>query len=177
MPRPITAPATIYAWPYEPLADGPGLFASPSLLSITSSDLVYEELDESAYQLFVRYHLDDLPQTADEPIADFAGELALMQTDLLELADGRLQVDVYWQSEISLDEELVAFVHVLGPDGLIGQHDAPPAEGRWPVSWWQTGQIIRDRHLLELAEPFDARAAADTDRPLQGSDGRKTPCL
>ncbi len=155
LPRPVAVPAIIYAWPYEPLQKMPEHLPSSSLLSITSSDLVYGELDDSAYNLFLRYQLDDLPSSANEPIADFAGELTLLRADLLELADDRLQVDVYWQLEMALDEELVAFVHVLGPAGLIGQHDAPPAEGRWPVSWWQTGQVIRDRHSVNLDQPYD----------------------
>jgi len=56
-----------------------------------------------------------------------------------------------------LVKELVVFVHVIGQDGLIGQHDAPPAEGRWPNSWWQAGQVIRDRHIVDLDQPYDAR--------------------
>ena len=74
---------------------------------------------------------------------------------MAELSDDWLQVDVYWQAETALDEELVVFVHVVGPEGLVGQDDNPPAEGRWPKDWWRAGQIIRDRHTISLDEPYD----------------------
>lgn len=157
LPQQITAPAAIYAWPYEPLVYGPERFPSPSLISIDSSDLIYGELDDSAYNLFVRHQLENIPQFESEPIADFAGELVLLRTDILELADDQLQVDVYWQLDALLDEELVAFVHIIGQDGLTGQHDAPLVEGRWLNSWWRAGQVIRDRHIVDLGQPYDAQ--------------------
>ena len=175
LPQQITAPASIYAWPYEPLEYIPEVLMSPTLISAANSDLVYGELGESAYYPFVRYHSSALQQSAADPIAEFVGGLSLRHVDVLELADDQLQVDVYWQSDAVLDEELVAFVHVVGNDGLLGQHDAPPAEGRWLKSWWQAGQIIHDRHIVSLDEPYDAGKHQVLVGLYQTSTGERLP--
>jgi hypothetical protein len=149
-------PATFFVWPYEPLDYIPDRLTSPALISAADSDLVYDELNNSAYQLFVRYDAEPLPEKLAKPGLQFAEGMMLQGAEILELADGRLQVDVYWQSDRKLEEELVVFVHVVGADGLLGQHDAPPAAGHWQASWWRPGQVIHDRHIVMLSEPFDA---------------------
>jgi hypothetical protein len=156
LPQPIMPPATIVVWPYQSLDYIPEVLAPPVLISTSSSDLVYGELDESSFHLFERFHAEEAGQLDGDPLAEFAGGLTLVQADVTELADDRLQVDVYWQSAAALDEELVVFVHVMGPGGLLGQHDVPPAEGRWLESWWRAGQLLQDRHIIELDEPYDA---------------------
>ena len=76
--------------------------------------------------------------------------------EISPLADGRLQVDLYW-SLVSgeIDRQVVAFVHVIGPEGLIGQSDSVPGDGNWPVQWWREGLIIADARLLALAVPYE----------------------
>jgi hypothetical protein len=155
LPGKISAPAAIYAWPYDALAFVPEHMEHAALISVTSGELARADLNESAYSLYVRYGLQELPGTANEPLATFADLLSLQQASMVELSDGRLQVDVYWQAETALDEELVVFVHVVGPEGLVGQDDKLPAEGRWQKDWWRVGQIVRDRHTLNLDEPYN----------------------
>ena len=156
LPQQITAPATIYTWPYQSLEYIPEILAPPALIMTGYSDLVYGELDESSYYLFERIQSKVPANATIDPLAEFEGGLSLMQADISVLADDRLQVDVYWQSDAELAEELVVFVHVVGPDGLLGQHDAPPAEGRWLVNWWRAGQLVHDRHIVQLDEAYDA---------------------
>ncbi len=155
LPSQISLPFTFFVWPYEPLDYIPDFLTAPALISTSASDLVYDELDNSAYQLYLRYEAEQVPQNLTNPAVQFEDGLTLQQADVLKLADGRLQVDVYWQSEKELDEEIVVFVHVIGADGLVGQHDGPPAAGHWQASWWQSGQVIHDRHIVALSEPYD----------------------
>jgi uncharacterized membrane protein len=155
LPDKIVAPAAIYTWPYDPLDYIPGLMEPPAVISVTPGELARSDLNESPYSLYVRYGSEELPAVTNEPLAAFADLLLLQQTGVAELSDDWLQVDVYWQAETALDEELVVFVHVVGPEGLVGQDDNPPAEGRWPKDWWRAGQIIRDRHTISLDEPYD----------------------
>jgi hypothetical protein len=155
LPEEIDAPAAIYAWPYSALDFVPELMDRAALISVTSGELARTDLDKSAYSLYVRYGLEELPETVNEPLATFADRLSLHQANVIEMGDGGLQVDLYWQAEMALDEELVVFVHVAGPEGLVGQDDNPPADGRWQKDWWRAGQIVRDRHTLYLDEPYD----------------------
>ena len=175
LPQQITPPATIYAWPHEPLDYVPEVLASPALISAANSDIVHGELEYSIFQLFVRYQSEESDTITTDPIAEFSDGLTLRRADVLELADNKLQVDVYWQSDDVLDEELVVFVHVLGAKGLLGQHDAPPAEGRWYNNWWRTGQIIRDRHIVSLDEPYDAEQHQIQIGLYPASTGKRLP--
>jgi hypothetical protein len=54
-----------------------------------------------------------------------------------------------------VNQQVVAFVHVLGPDGLIGQSDSVPGDGTWPAQWWRRGLTIADSRQLVLDEPFE----------------------
>ena len=175
LPKQITVPATIYAWPHDPLDYVPEVLAVPALISAVNSDLVHGELDESSYQLFVRYQSEEPPSNTSESVVEFTGGLSLQRTDVLELADDRLQVDVYWHSDMELDEELIVFVHVMGANGLLGQHDAPPAEGRWYNNWWRSGQIIRDRHTVSLDEPYDPKQHQILVGLYKASTGERLP--
>ena len=155
LPGKIGVPAAVYAWPYDALDFVPERIDRAALITVTSGGLARTDLDESAYLLYVRYGLEELSGIKNEPLATFADLLSLQQANVAELDDGRLQVDVYWQAEMALDEELVVFVHVSGPEGLVGQDDNPPAEGRWQKEWWRAGQIVRDRHTIKLNEPYN----------------------
>ena len=175
LPHQIAAPAAIYAWPLDPLDYVPEVLAPPALISAENSDFIHGELDESSYQLFVRYQSEELPTITGDPAAEFTGGLSLQRADVLELADDRLQVDIYWQSDMALNEELVVFVHVMGVNGLLGQHDAPPAEGRWYNNWWRAGQVIRDRHIVSLDEPYDPTQHQILIGLYKASSGERLP--
>jgi len=64
-----------------------------------------------------------------------------------------MEVTLYWMALEPLDENLTAFVHLIGPDGKrISQHDGPPAESFSPTTRWEPGEIIPDRHLMPIPE-------------------------
>ena len=66
---------------------------------------------------------------------------------------GVMEVTLYWMALEPLDENLTAFVHLIGPDGKrISQHDGPPAESFSPTTRWEPGEIIPDRHLMPIPE-------------------------
>jgi hypothetical protein len=48
-------------------------------------------------------------------------------------------------------------VHLLdGAGEKIGQHDAPPGGVYYPTSLWQPGEILRDRHTINLPSSLPA---------------------
>lgn len=67
--------------------------------------------------------------------------------------EGVLEATLYWMALGPLDEDLTAFVHLIGPDGRkISQHDGPPCESFSPTTRWEPGEIVPDRHLIPLPE-------------------------
>lgn len=155
LPEAPGLPATLYAWPYESLDFVPRLLPPPALVRVTEGPLARGDLEETPYPLFVRYAALPLP-AGDDVAARFAGGLQLRQAEATVLPDGRLQVEAWWQGETAVAPEPVIFVHVIGPEGqLVGQADGPPADGRWPLAWWQPGYVVADRRLITLPEAYD----------------------
>ena len=48
----------------------------------------------------------------------------------------------------------IAFVHLIGPDGLITQLDAPPGGAYWFPHWWQEDQLVHEQRILTLPAPL-----------------------
>lgn len=65
---------------------------------------------------------------------------------------GAIDVTLLWSVAENPDPdtpEMTVFVHLIGPDGaLAATADAPPDSGRFPTSYWQTGDEIVDEHRL-----------------------------
>jgi len=74
---------------------------------------------------------DDLPATL-EPQASFV-------------------VRLVWSTAATLTADYTAFVHLVGPDGVIvAQHDRPPLGGFYPTSGWVLGEPVDDVYTLTL---------------------------
>lgn len=155
LPGPIHPPAAIYAWPHEPLDYIPQALSPPALITAETGSLARNDLEETAYPLYVRYGSQPRPQQR-EVLANFDDQLQLREGVVSSIASNRLAVDLYWSTETAVQQDLVVFVHVTGPDGMVGQDDAPPADGNWHWSWWQPGYLLRDRHVMTLSQPYDA---------------------
>ena len=54
-----------------------------------------------------------------------------------------------------LEVSLKSFVHVMDGDEIVVQSDGIPADGLWPTTWWQPGQLVQDPHALPLSGAFD----------------------
>ncbi len=64
---------------------------------------------------------------------------------------------LYWTSVAPTDVDYTAFVHLTAADGqLAAQVDGPPAQGAYPTSLWEPGEIIPDRLSLPLAGTLPA---------------------
>lgn len=79
--------------------------------------------------------------------------LAGFDWDVSDPGDGtrRVTVTLHWDAAARPDRDYTVFVHLLGPDGrVLGQHDGPPAGGRWPTGLWRPGESVLDQHTIEL---------------------------
>jgi 4-amino-4-deoxy-L-arabinose transferase-like glycosyltransferase len=147
---PLPETAVIYAWPYDGLDAVRQAIQPPALVTADWGSLARGDLEASAYPLYARYGVQPSP---DWPVqATFGDSLALHDVEVERLANGDLQVDVVWEGATAVPETLTAFVHIVGPDGLIGQSDGPPGAGLWPAHGWQTGLLLRDRRIIALPD-------------------------
>jgi hypothetical protein len=155
LPDRTETPTAIYTWPYESLDFIPEILTDPALILIGEGSLARGDLDDLPYPLFVRYASATFPADLGSPLAQFSDQLSLSRADVEILDENQLQIDLYWQADEPVDENLTVFIHVNGVDGLIGQDDNPVSGGRWPNAWWRPGLLIRDRHIVHLNEDYD----------------------
>jgi 4-amino-4-deoxy-L-arabinose transferase-like glycosyltransferase len=86
--------------------------------------------------------------------ANLEDRVALVSYDLdaVSVDPGeKVCVTLHWRATAPLDEEYTVFVHLLSRNGsIVGQDDSPPVSGLYPTIYWQEGQIVPDRHCLEV---------------------------
>lgn len=150
----VVAPAAprtaVFAWPYASLNFVPQILPPPARIGVREGSLARGDLEETGYTLYVRYTSEgDPPPTA--PLADF-GPVRLQSAQTVPLDAQGVEVELCWQADTAVPSNLVAFAHVIGPDGLLGQTDAPLAQGRW--MWWQTGYTVCETRAIGLETPF-----------------------
>jgi hypothetical protein len=62
-----------------------------------------------------------------------------------------LKLSLYWRADTSPAADYTTFVHLRDASNqTVAQKDTPPANGRYPTSLWDTGEIIVDEILLSL---------------------------
>lgn len=82
--------------------------------------------------------------------ATFGSSVELLGYDATVEAS-RLTITLYWRDVAPLTVPYTVFVHVAEADGkVVAQHDGPPHDGSYPTTVWETGEIIRDRHVVDL---------------------------
>lgn len=131
--------------------------------------------------------------------ADFDGQTTLVGLDInnpksapkgavenLKSGD-TLTIQLYWRAEAEFDRNYTAFVHLIGPDGLLyGQVDQTPGAGAFPTTGWLPGEYIADAYTIPIAStapPGDYHIEIglydpDTGQrlPVSGPDCPAEPC-
>ena len=59
---------------------------------------------------------------------------------------------VYWRALRPIPKDYVVFVQIVGPQGLVAQHDSQPDWGGYPTSLWDVGELVADAFTLSLKE-------------------------
>lgn len=69
-----------------------------------------------------------------------------------EIARGQtLPLDLIWRAERVVDEAYTVFVHLVDAQGRVARDaDSPPFSGLYPTNRWQVGEVLRDRHILQI---------------------------
>ncbi|MEM7344859.1 MAG: hypothetical protein AAF485_11505, partial [Chloroflexota bacterium] len=94
----------------------------------------------------------------------FNGQLTLLGYDVT--ADGtqplssspdtpisNLHLTLYWQVDSPLDINYTTFFHLRDATNTpVAQKDSPPAQGRYPTSLWDSGEIIVDQLILPIEQ-------------------------
>lgn len=67
----------------------------------------------------------------------------------LETRDWELAL--YWRAKAPVEKGYTVFVHLVDQEGrLWGQGDGVPVGGMYPTSAWLPGQLVEDRHVIQV---------------------------
>jgi hypothetical protein len=81
------------------------------------------------------------------------GLITLLGYDL-NFEDGTVDVTLYWRCDAVSQTDYTTFVHVRASGGQaetpLAQKDRPPADGAYPTSLWDPGEVIRDYIQISL---------------------------
>lgn len=146
-------PVSLYTWPFGDLEFVPRLLADAEMVMVRNGRLARGDLEPEPYPLYVHYA--SAPQPVASTPVNFDGRFWLQNSKVTQLDEQTIQVDLTWQKNGTELPNQVAFLHVLGGNGLISQNDAPPGGPYWFAHWWQPDQWVQERRILHLPQPFD----------------------
>ena len=99
---------------------------------------------------------DEVPNRRRHPFAEGVSLIGFStRRDASRLPDGGavLETDLFWQAERAVGQDYTVFVHLYDAAGhLVASHDGTPVYGYLPTSRWPVGQIVRDRHDIQLPD-------------------------
>ncbi|HID62307.1 MAG TPA: hypothetical protein EYP49_06150 [Anaerolineae bacterium] len=83
------------------------------------------------------------------------GQIELLGYDLeienWELGIGDFELILYWRAKAVVENDYTVFVHLVDQGGkLWGQSDSVPMKGMYPTSAWLPGQLVEDRHVIQV---------------------------
>ncbi|MCP4357800.1 MAG: hypothetical protein GY796_07285 [Chloroflexi bacterium] len=128
--------------------------------------LIERWLDEHAFKASdnwigdVRFVTYAVPQTAatemetavNLPVGDSITLIGYTQNEVSNLKPGDiLQLTLFWQTAVPLEQRTKVFLHLIGPDGqLVTQRDSEPGGALKPTNAWPPNETIVDNHGLLL---------------------------
>jgi hypothetical protein len=93
------------------------------------------------------------PLAPQKPLAVFAEGIVLTGLEIPAghwTAGQTVPVQLSWQATAPHRKRYTTFVHLVGPAGLMAQHDQEPFGGFYPTSDWLTGISVTDHSPLAL---------------------------
>jgi hypothetical protein len=93
----------------------------------------------------------DLAQPVGANFGDQINLLGFEAGDKLSPGTESLEVTLYWEARQPPADDYVVFVHLVNANGdLVGSHDGPPMDRRYPTGAWLPGEVVPDVHLILL---------------------------
>jgi hypothetical protein len=74
-----------------------------------------------------------------------------LETEDWGLGIGDFELILYWRAKAVVENDYTVFVHLVDQGGkLWGQGDSVPMGGMYPTSVWLPGQLVEDRHVIQV---------------------------
>lgn len=145
--RAISGDAVMLAlWPQENHDDVLAQLPRDSLIEGREGAWERGDLQPQARQLY--YSVSATPQKPPESLGADFGMARLRAAGWWPTAEG-VRVRLVWDAQGPLSADTSAFVHVVGPAGLVGQLDGAPGN-LYPARLWRAGDTVAEERVIPL---------------------------
>lgn len=145
-----------FAWPYDDWDWVWATLPSPREVTVELGSLSQGDRDAAPYRTYLAIY-GAKPDAGLPAVAMLSAGVEYLGFEVRPTGEGAV-VRLRWRATLPLDTDYTIFVHYLRDGDLLGQADAGGANGLYPTSRWQPGDIINDDHLIELeGEPIPGR--------------------
>ena len=142
LPPPGAGPTLLLLWPYEDWRRDLALLPRQSVLEFRKGALSKGDRDPEPIVTYLVIRAEPY-STVPAPIAQFQNRVQLVGAQI-----ENKRVRLTWHMPQRLDTDYVVFVHARRDGALTAQHDGDPADGLYPTSQWQPGDVVMDVHAL-----------------------------
>lgn len=142
LPPPSTGPTLLLLWPYEDWRRDLALLPRQSVREFREGALSKGDRDPEPIVTYLVVQAEPYSRLST-PIAQFRNGVQLVSA---QIEDKRVRL--MWYTPQRLDTDCVVFVHAQRDGVLVAQHDGDPANGLYPTSQWEPGDVVVDVHAL-----------------------------
>jgi hypothetical protein len=142
--------ALVFAWPHSGLD---GLVASlprNARITVHAGPSAKGDLEELPYLSYVSLLVEPGTKPPSAYSARFGDEIALVDYTI-GLRDGAWEIALEWLALAAPAADYTVSVNLLDHGQAVGQHDGEPCDGAFPTRLWRKGDVVVDRHLVQLA--------------------------
>lgn len=151
-PSPST-PGMLVVWPHDGLEAYARALPRDSRITTQVGPLTRGDLEETTYVSYVSYAFTPATHrsTITNVIANFSDQIALIDYTI-EKDDQAWEVTLEWLSLGRPGEDYTVSVHLVDDGVSMVQDDSEPGDGYYPTGLWRPGDLILDKHILEVSE-------------------------
>ncbi len=127
--------------------------------------LIARNLHDQAYPLdnmwyeglvYYRQYAVELPDMSLTPRSVVFEDVISLEGAVIQpeaVVGGIVRIAYQWRSPVPIKDSFKVFTHIVDDEGsLVTQHDGVPADGLFPMTIWQPGEMILDRFALVIPE-------------------------
>jgi len=140
-------PTAVFLWPYGDWTRAWALLPHPAEITVLEGPLSQHDRDTEPFTTYLAF-LATRPDPAAPPQARLQGGVEFLGATVIPQADGAVRVRLRWRATAPLAGEYAVFLHYWRDGQTVGQGDSPPAQGRYPTSLWQPGNVLNDDHIV-----------------------------
>jgi 4-amino-4-deoxy-L-arabinose transferase-like glycosyltransferase len=150
-PPPVSKPGMLVVWPHGGLDAYVSALPRNGRITARVGPLTRGDLEETPYVPYVTYVVMPGAQPSIKAIADFDDGIVLVGY-AIEKKRQAWEITLEWTALSRPGDDYTVSVRLIDDGQPVAQDDGKPGDGYYPTGLWRPGDLVVDRHTLELKE-------------------------